>query len=107
MKAKGSASAGRKASVANLRWKTTVEGSGASTVSTISYPLSRAQHPLRGMDNHVPTPGDIGGGQRRAVVEFDAVADLESVGLAALRGLGHRGAQIAHKVSRRGRVFRI
>src|SRR5205085_8179127 len=41
MKAKGSASPGRNASVANLRWKTTVEGSGASTVSTISYQLSR------------------------------------------------------------------
>src|SRR6516165_11820589 len=41
MKANGSASAGRNASVANLRRKTTVEGSGASTVSTISYQLSR------------------------------------------------------------------
>src|SRR5438045_5913181 len=41
MKANGSASAGRNASVANLRWKTTVEASGASTVSTISYQLSR------------------------------------------------------------------
>src|SRR6266481_1755778 len=38
----GSASAGRKALVANFRWNTTVVGSGASTLSTITKWLCRA-----------------------------------------------------------------
>src|SRR5712691_4019577 len=41
MKVNGSASAGRKVLVANFRWKTTVEGSGAETPSTMLYQLSR------------------------------------------------------------------
>src|ERR1700761_479063 len=41
MKVKGSAIAGRNALVANLRRKMTVDGSGASTLSTISYQLCR------------------------------------------------------------------
>src|SRR5215470_15413095 len=42
MKANGSASAGRNASVAYFRRNTTVVGSGASTLSTITKYLSRA-----------------------------------------------------------------
>src|SRR5947209_18809887 len=41
MKALGSASAGRKALVANLRRITTVEGAGASILSTMSKSLER------------------------------------------------------------------
>ncbi len=41
MKVNGSASAGRKALVANFSWNTTVFGSGASTRSTIMYQLWR------------------------------------------------------------------
>ena len=55
----------------------------------------------------LPARRDIGGGQWCAVVKLDSVAYLEGVGLAAVGRLRHRGAQIADKIGRRGRVFRV
>ena len=55
----------------------------------------------------LPARRDIGRGQRRAVVEFDALADLERVGLAVIGRLRHLGAEIADEIGRRGRVFRV
>ena len=49
MKLKGLARAGKNAVVANFRWKMTVVESGAATVSTIWYQLSRGlRTPLGG-----------------------------------------------------------
>ena len=59
------------------------------------------------MDDRIPARRDVLGRQRRAVVEFDALADLEGVGLPVIGRLRHRRAQIAHKVGGRGRVFRV
>ena len=59
------------------------------------------------MDDRVPARRHVGRGQRRAVVKFDPVADLEGVGLPVIARLRHRGAQIADEIRGRGRVLRI
>ena len=61
--------------------------------------LPRAEDALRRKDDLVPARRDVGRGQRRAVMEFDAVADLEGVGLAAVGRLRHLGAQIADELA--------
>ena len=67
--------------------------------------LACARHAFRRVDDRVPARRHVGGCQRRPVVEFDAVADLERVGLAVIGRLRHRGAQVADEVGGRGRVF--
>ncbi len=79
--------------------------------------LDRVDHDVEGLpcagdagrraDDLAPAGGDVGGGQRRAVMPFDAVADLEGVGLAAIGRGRHLGAEIADEIGRRGRVVRV
>ena len=108
MNAKGSASDGRKLLVANFRRNTTVVASGDSTESTTDHQLlPRAQHPWRGKDDLVPARRHVGGGQRRAVVELHSLADLERVGLAVIRRLRDRGAEIADELRGVRWVLRI
>ena len=59
------------------------------------------------MDDLLPARRHVGGGQRRAVVELDALADLEGVGLAVVGRRRHRGAQIADEIGGRGRIVGI
>ena len=68
--------------------------------------LARAEHSLRRKDDLVPARCHVGGGQWRAVVPFDAVADREGVGLAAVGGLRHVGAEVADELART-RVLRV
>ena len=68
---------------------------------------ARAQHALRRKRDFVKARGDVVGGQRRAVGEFNAVADLKGVGLAVVGRLRHRRAQIADDIRRRGWIVRV
>ena len=67
----------------------------------------RAEHPLARKDHLVPARRDVGGGQRRTVVELDAVADLEGVAPAGVGRLRHLGAQVADEIGGRCRVVRV
>ena len=63
--------------------------------------------PSRWVDDLVPTRRHVVGGQGRAVLEADILADRECVGPAAIRRLGNLGAGIADEIDRRGRIFRV
>ena len=69
--------------------------------------LPGAGDALRRVHDIFPVRRDIGCRQRRTVVEFDVLADLEGVSLAVIGRLRHLGAQIAHEVGRRRRVRRV
>src|SRR5215469_13624606 len=69
--------------------------------------LTRARHAFWRVDDLVPARRHVISGQWRAVVEPDAIADLEGVGLPAIGGLRHFGAQIAYEIGGRGGVLRI
>ena len=66
-----------------------------------------AQHPRGRKGEVLPACRHILGGERRAVMEFDVRAYLESVGPVVVGRLRHLGAQIADDVGRRCRVCRI
>ena len=86
----------------------TVVGSGASTLSTMMKLFWRALvTPCGGKTIFCQLAATSCGGQRRAVMEFDALADLEGVGLAVIGRLRHLGAEIADEVGRSGRILRI
>src|SRR6516164_809722 len=68
--------------------------------------LARAADAFGRVDDLVPARGNVIGGERRAVMPFDAVADLEGVGLALLGGFRHLGAQIADKIGGRRGIVR-
>ena len=68
---------------------------------------ARAQDALGRKDDRPKCRRDIFGGQRRAVVKFDTLADLEGVGLAAVERLRHLGAEIAGEIGRRGGVVGV
>ena len=57
--------------------------------------LARAENARGRVDNLLPARRHIGGGQRRPVVKFYPVADLEGIGLAAVGRLRHLRAQVA------------
>ena len=108
MQLNGSASAGRKA--LGREFEVEDDGRRIGRLDLVDHQViagARAQHALRRKDDLVPARGDVGGGQRRAVGEFDAVADLEGVGLAVVGRLRHLGAQIADDIGRRGRIVRV
>src|SRR5262244_3700935 len=69
--------------------------------------LARAADAFGRVDDLVPARRNVIGGERRAVMPFDAVADLEGVGLALLGGFRHLGAQIADKIGGRRGIVRI
>ena len=69
--------------------------------------LACARDAFRRVDDCPPARRHVGGGERRAVVELHALADLERVGLAVIGRRRHRGAQIADEVGGRGRIVGI
>src|SRR5437868_7279624 len=69
--------------------------------------LARTLDVLRREDDALEGGQHVLGGQRRAVMKLDVLTDLERVGLAAVGGLGHLGAQIADEVGRRGRIVGV
>src|SRR5262249_9361080 len=69
--------------------------------------LARAGHTFGWIDDLVPARGYVVSGQWRAVMELDAVADLEGVGPAVIGRLRHRRAEIADKVARGAGIVRV
>ena len=59
--------------------------------------LPRAQHAWTRKDDLMPARRDIGGGQQCAILKFDALTDLERIGLAVVGRRRDLGAQIAGK----------
>src|SRR3984893_3731583 len=108
MKVKGSARAGTNAFVANFSRKTTVVGSGASTLSTIVYQLWRGlSTPCGGWMMCSQLAATSAAVRGEPSWNFDAVADLKGIGLAVIGRLRHRGAKVADDIGGRGRVFRV
>ena len=107
MKLYGFASAGMNAPDGYLSLNTTVWSSGAVTLSTMMKCAAGAGDALRREDDLLERGDHVLRGQRRAVVEFHALADLEGVGLAAVGRLRHLGAQVADEIRRRRRIVRI
>ena len=68
---------------------------------------ARAQLAIGRKNDLVVARGHVGGGQRRAVVKFDVLADLECVGLAVVGRLRHLGAEIADEMGYVRRVVRV
>ena len=86
------------------------DGRGIGRLDLVDHQViggARAEHPLAREDDLVPAGRHIGGGQRRTVMEFDAVADLEGVGPPGVGRLRHLAAQIADEIGGRCRVVRV
>ena len=85
-----------------------MDGSGAvDRIDHDEIALPHAEHALRREDDLVPARRNILGGQGRAIGEFDAVADLEGPGSAAIGRLRHRRAHVADDVVGLARIVRI
>ena len=82
-----------------LSLNTTVSSSGAVMLSTMPNCALRAlETPCCGNTMRWKRREHVLGGELRAVVELDVLADLEGVGLAAVRRLRHLGADVAHEL---------
>src|SRR5260221_1224629 len=69
--------------------------------------LAGAGDALRWVDDFAPARGHVIRGQQRTVVKFDAVTDLEGIGLASIGRVRHLGTKVANKITWRGRVLRV
>ena len=95
---------------ARRKFETDHDGRGIGRLDLVHHVEiagARAQHALWREGDHLEALRDILGGQRVAIVELDALPDLERVGLVVIGRFRHFGAEIAHEIGRRGRVVRI